>query len=334
MAQSVAELIKPPASDAPRTTGGPALRQVRLQSMTWEAPGVLSLMLTAADGGTLVPFEPGAHIDLQFPDGTTRQYSLCGDPSDTSRYRIGVRAVSGGVCSQFIHRRLRPGDLLKVSKPRNLFALVKAPRYIFVAGGIGITPLIPMMRAASARGTPWKLIYCNRRNEDAPFLTEVLSFGGEVSLHSTEAGTRLDVTVCLGTVQEGAVIYCCGPERLMAAVEEATTAWPPETVRFEWFSPRSRSLDELCGSFQVVCEASGVTLTVPPDRTVLSILNDAGIEVPCSCQQGICGTCEVRVLSGEVEHRDSILSLAERAANETMMICVSRARGSRLVLDI
>ena len=120
----------------------------------------------------------------------------------------------------------------------------------------------------------------------------------------------------------------------MLAVEEATTAWPEGTVRFEWFAPRSRPADETSGSFEVVCETSGVTLTVPADKTVLATLNDAGIAVPCSCEQGICGTCEVRVIAGEVDHRDSIQSQAERTANQSMMVCVSRARGSRLVLDI
>jgi ferredoxin len=199
---------------------------------------------------------------------------------------------------------------------------------------LGITPLIPMMRQASAGKKPWTLLYCNKRDDDAPFLDEIRSLGGEISLHSTEAGTRLDVKARLADAQPGAVIYCCGPERLMTAVEDATAAWPPGSVHFEWFAPRSRPLDEGTGSFEVVCEASGLTLTVPPDKSVLAVLNEAGIEVPSSCQQGICGTCETKVLSGAVDHRDSILSATERMANQTMMTCVSRALGPRLVLDI
>jgi ferredoxin-NADP reductase len=325
------ELTKPltPASP-PRE----ATLQVRLRALIWEAPGVLSLELAAPDNGPLPRFEPGAHIDLTLPNGTLRQYSLCGDPNDASHYRLGIRAVTGGLSSSFIHRTLRPGELLSVSTPRNNFSLVDAPRYVFVAGGIGITPLIPMMRQASANKRPWTLLYCNRRSEDAPFLAEIRTLGGEISLHASEAGTRLDVAQRLGTVQKDTAVYCCGPERLMTAVEEATKAWPEGSVHFEWFTPRSRPADETSGSFEVVCERSGLTLMVPPDKSIMAVLSEAGIEVPRSCEQGICGTCETRIISGEADHRDSILSSSERAANQSMMICVSRAKGARLVLDI
>ena len=326
------------ADAAELTKQKPAAREqtldVRVRRLTWEAPGVLSLELTAPDGSALPPFEPGAHIDLKLPDGTLRQYSLCGDPADTSHYRLGIRAVSGGLSSSFVHGKLRPGELLTVSAPRNNFPLVGAARYIFVAGGIGITPLITMMREASAKGRPWTLLYCNRRTEDAPFLAEIKNLGGEISFHASEAGTRLDAAQRLGTVQKDTAVYCCGPERLMTAVEEATSAWPEGSVHFEWFTPRSRPAGETSGAFEVVCQQSGLTLTVPPEKSILEVLGEAGIEVPRSCEQGICGTCEVRVISGEVDHRDSILSSAERAANQTMMTCVSRAKSPRLVLDI
>lgn len=308
--------------------------QVRLRALVWEAPGVVSLELTAPDGGKLPAFEPGAHIDLQLPDGTMRQYSLSGDHNDTSHYRLSIRSVAGGLSSGFVHKKLRPGELLTISAPRNNFPLVDAPRYIFVAGGIGVTPLISMMREAAAKSRPWTLLYCNRRDEDAPFLAEIRTLGGEISMHSSEAGTRLDVVLRLSAVQPDTVVYCCGPEKLMTAVEEATTGWPDETVHFEWFTPRSRPADETSGSFEIICQQSGITLTVPPDKSILAVLSEGGIEVPRSCEQGICGTCETRVISGEVDHRDSILSTSERAANTTMMTCVSRALSSRLVLDI
>ena len=326
----VAELTKTEAGRA----AVPETREVIVRALRYEAPGVLSLELVPTNGKPLPPFEPGAHIDLHLPGNIMRQYSLCGDPNDTSRYRVGIRSVSGGLSSQFVHRKLRPGEVIKVSAPRNNFPLIDADRYLFVAGGIGVTPLIPMMQAASARNKPWTLLYCNKRDTDAPFLDEIRALGGTLSLHSSEAGTRLDVQQRLGQVEENTVVYCCGPERLMTAVEEATAAWPSDTVRFEWFTPRSRPADEVSGSFEVVCEQSGLTVTVPPEKSVLEALNDAGILVPCSCQQGICGTCEVRVIDGEVDHRDSILSSSERAANQTMMTCVSRAKGARLVLDI
>jgi ferredoxin-NADP reductase len=322
------------------TVGGPdeqtfqQTRQVRLRALVWEAPGVLSLHLTAADGRPLPAFAPGAHIDLKLPDGTLRQYSLCGDPNDLSHYRLGIRAVSGGQSSTFVHSMLRPGDLLTVSAPRNNFPLADASRYVFVAGGIGITPFIPMMREASAKGRSWTLLYCNRRNHDAPFLTEIRTLGGEILLYSSEAGTRLDVAQRFCDVEKDTVIYCCGPERLMTAVEQATAAWPSGSVHFEWFAPRSRPPGEANDSFEVVCQASGKTITVPNDKSILDVLRANGIEVPCSCEQGICGTCETRVVSGDVDHRDNVLSSAERAANQTMMTCVSRSRSPRLVLDV
>ena len=312
----------------------PAALQVRVRAIKWEAPGVLSLELTAPDLAPLPVFEPGAHVDLTLPDGTVRQYSLCGDPADTSHYRLGVRDIGGGQVSGFIHRELRPGTLVTLSLPRNNFPLVDSKRYIFIAGGIGITPLIPMMRQASAAGRPWTLLYCNRRDDAAPFVAEIGSLGGHVSLHSSESGTRLDLAQRLAQAEEDTLIYCCGPERLMTAVEEATQAWPPGSVRFEWFRPRARSADETSDSFEVVCQASGTTVTVRAGKSILDALFEAGIDVPCSCQQGICGTCETRVISGDVDHRDSILSEDERAANQSMMICVSRGRGSRLVLDV
>jgi ferredoxin-NADP reductase len=306
-----------------------------LRRMTFEAPGVLSLEFEAEDGSPLPPFEPGAHVDLHLPDGTVRQYSLCGDPAGGGRWRIAVRDVRGGRASRFVHRgELRPGVLVTLGTPRNLFRFEDAPRYLFVAGGIGITPLLPMMRAATAAGRPWTLLFLARRAADAPFLAEVLALGGEVVLHASAEGTRLDVAARLAEAQPDTLLYCCGPDALMLAVEQATAGWPKGSVRFEWFQPRARQIDTAAGSFEVVCAQSDMTLTVMPEQTVLQVLNEAGLSIPCSCEQGICGTCEVAVLEGEVDHHDSILSSAERGANSTMMTCVSRAKSKRLVLDV
>jgi ferredoxin-NADP reductase len=334
MSAEPAMLELPVEDETVRVNQAPATIPVRLRAMTWEADGVISLELAAPDGRELPPFEPGSHIDLHLPSGTMRQYSLCSDPAARSYYRVAIRAVSGGLSSQFVHRKLRPGEMLAVSQPRNNFPLVDAQNYIFVAGGIGITPLMPMMRQLSARKKPWTLLYCIRSDDAAPFLSELRALGGEIAMHSTAAGTRLDAVQRLGTPQQDTAVYCCGPERLMLAVEEATAGWPEGSVHFEWFAPRSRPADESSGNFEAVCQGSGITVTVAADKSLLEALNDAGIPLPCSCQQGICGTCEVRVLAGEPDHRDSILSQAERAANETMMACVSRARSPRLVLDI
>ena len=305
------------------------MMQLRLRAMVWEGPGVLSLELVRPDGGALPAFTAGAHVDLRLPDGGERQYSLCGDPDDARHYRVAVREIDGGRISRAIHRSLRPGALLEVSEPRNNFPLLPAERYLFIAGGIGITPLLPMMRVTRA---PWEMLYCVKNEAEAAFLAEARSMG-EVRVHDTLTETRLDVAARLASVQPGTRIYCCGPQRLMEAVEAATTHWPEGHVHFEWFAPREQEF-AAAGGFELVCAASGITIAVPPDKSILNAMAEAGIEVPRSCEQGVCGTCECRILEGEVEHRDSILSAAERAANTVLMTCVSRATSPRLVLDI
>lgn len=309
-------------------------RSLLVRRMTWEAAGVLSLELVSPDGRDLPGFSPGAHVDLHLAPDLVRQYSLCGDPNDRDVYRVAVREVMGGRGSGAIHRQIRPGSLMRMVGPRNNFPLLPSPRYLFIAGGIGITPLLPMMRAATAAGATWSLLYCVRKASDAPFMRDLRDLGGSVVLYASQDGERLDAAERLATQEDDTMVYCCGPESLMTAVEAATATWPDGRVHFEWFAPRSRSETEISGAFQVVCAQSRITLTVPPDRSILDLVTEAGIEAPRSCEQGICGTCECRVLEGDVDHRDSILSAAERAACQTMMICVSRAKGARLVLDL
>ena len=245
-----------------------------------------------------------------------------------------MREVDGGTASRAIHRQLRPGLVMRVGAPRNNFPFDAAPEYVFVAGGIGVTPLLPMMRAARDAGSRWSLLFCARRAAEAPFLEVAKALGGAVELFASDLGTRLDVAARLGEPRPGALLYCCGPEALMLAVEEATARWPAGSVRFEWFAARSRPAGEVSDSFALVCARSGLTLQVPPGDSVLAVLARAGIDIPRSCEQGVCGTCEVRVLEGEIDHRDSILSEAEQATGETMMSCVSRARSRTLVLDL
>ena len=292
---------------------------------------MISLELTSLDGGSLAPFTPGAHIDVHLGPDLVRQYSLCSDPADTGRYRVAVRAVAGGQASQFIHHTLRPGALLRVSEPRNNFPLLPSDNYLFIAGGIGITPLLPMLHAARAAGANWTLLYCVHTRGDAAFLGEI---DGLVELHVSDEGTRLDVAGVLAVPLPDTLVYCCGPERLMLAVEQATAHWPEGNTHFEWFQPRTRETTDSVGAFQVLCAQSGITVVVPPDRSILAVLADAGVTLSSSCEQGICGTCECRVLEGEIEHRDSILSAAEQAEGTIMMACVSRAKGARLVLDL
>ena len=309
-------------------------RTLRLHRLTWEAPGVLALDLTDPDGGVLPAFTPGAHIDLHLPDGPVRQYSLCGNPAARDVWRIAVREVGGGRASGFIHRTLRPGALLRAEGPRNNFPLLPATDYLFVAGGIGITPILPMLRAAAEAGARRTLLFCARTTAEAPLLAEARAFGGDVRVHAAAEGTRLDVAAQLAMPRPDTLLYCCGPARLMLAVEDATHAWPAGSVRFEWFAPRPQDDAGAAGGFEVVCARAGLACTVPEGQSVLDTLLAAGLDVPFSCTQGVCGTCETRVLEGPVDHRDSILSAAERAANASMMICVSRAQAARLVLDL
>jgi ferredoxin len=196
-----------------------------------------------------------------------------------------------------------------------------------------------MVREAARAGRPWTLHYCVRSAARAPFLEELSALpGGEVVLHASAEGTRLSVERLLAEPRDGVLVYCCGPERLMTAVEVAAAHWPAGSARFEWFVPRSDARaaagEDGDAPVEVVCARAGITVPVPPDVSILDALAGQGVDVPCSCQQGICGTCETRVIEGEPDHRDSILTEAERAAGKTMMVCVSRARSPRLVLDL
>ncbi|MBB2910492.1 ferredoxin-NADP reductase [Streptosporangium becharense] len=296
--------------------------------MTWEADGVLSVTLADPGGAALPRWAPGAHVDLIAEGVPTRQYSLCGDPADPFLWRVAVlREEDSRGGSAFVHETLRPGALVGFSGPRNNFPLVPADGYLFVAGGIGITPLLPMARAAAAAGVPWHLLYGGRTRASMVFLPELARYGGHVTVRPHDEYGPLDLDEALAGAP-GATVYCCGPEPLLAAMEERVPG-----VRLERFSPRPVTGTAEPGAFQVVLRRSGLSLPVPADRTVLSVLEEAGIRVPTSCLEGVCGSCETTVLEGEVEHRDSVLTEAERAAGDTMFICVSRCRSSRLVLD-
>ncbi|MEV6982729.1 PDR/VanB family oxidoreductase [Sphaerisporangium sp. NPDC051017] len=301
---------------------------LRVRSMTWEADGVLAVCLADPEGDVLPRWAPGAHIDLVAEGVPTRQYSLCGDPADPFLWRIAVlREEDGRGGSAFVHERLRPGALVGVGGPRNNFPLFPAASYLFVAGGIGVTPLLPMVRAAAAAGVPWRLLYGGRTRTSMAFLPELARHGEHVVVRPHDEYGPLDLDAALAAAP-GAAVYCCGPEPLLAAMEERV----PD-VHVERFSPKLRPEAAEPGAFEVVLKRSGLSLTVPADRTVLSVLEEAGVEVPTSCLEGVCGSCETRVLEGEVEHRDSVLTEAERAAGDTMFLCVSRCRSPRLVLD-
>ncbi|MCW2774533.1 MAG: hypothetical protein JWN91_2859 [Nocardioides sp.] len=298
------------------------------------AVGVRAVHLAQVDGTDLPPWTPGAHIDIHLGP-LTRQYSLCGRTDDLATWRIGVLLEPesrGG--SQFVHS-LERGDKLAVVGPRNNFILQPAAEYLFVAGGIGITPLLPMIAAVEARGLPWRLLYGGRRRASMAFLPELEAYGDRVLISPQDEGGHPDIAGALLRCSPGVHVYCCGPEPLLAAVEERTQALPAGSTHVERFRPRAADPDAAAdAAFEVVLERSGVTVQVPADEPIVDALLRAGVAVDTSCREGICGSCETRVLGGVPLHRDSLLSDEEQAANDTMMVCVGRSRTPRLVLDL
>ena len=299
------------------------------------ADGVVALTLRDVDGHPLPAWEPGAHVDLILDGAPTRQYSLCGDPADRHEYRLGIlRDPNGRGGSLHVHDRLSEGDVVRVRGPRNNFPLVASPRFLFIAGGIGITPILPMIRAAEGAGADWRLVYGGRQRASMAFLDELAHHGDRVTVWPQDEQGFLPLASLLGTPEPDTAIYCCGPEPLLAAVESNSTGWPAGSLHLERFAPKPQAEPVRKEAFEVVLKRSELTLTVPPQRSILSVVEEAGIGVLSSCAEGTCGTCEVRVLDGEPDHFDSVLSEAERAAGSCMMICVSRSRTSQLVLDL
>jgi ferredoxin-NADP reductase len=302
--------------------------------VTPEAVDVVSLRLVAADGGALPAWNPGEHLDLVLPSGRVRQYSLCGDPGDRTGYRIAIRRLpDGGGGSVEVHT-LQPGDRVTVKGPRQAFPLLSASRYLFLAGGIGITPILPMVRAAAAAGVDWRLVYVGRDRATLPFLDELGELPGDrvvIRADADHGGPATGAELLKHAPGVGSVGYCCGPPAMLAAVRGAVAVQgsPVEVLHAERFAAPpvlgGRALTvELAGS--------GIELAIPSDRSVLEVVRERLPNVAYSCRQGFCGTCRVGVLDGVPEHRDRALTPAERAG--AMTICVSRAASDRLVLDL
>ncbi|MEV6823551.1 PDR/VanB family oxidoreductase [Amycolatopsis sp. NPDC051102] len=298
------------------------------------ADGVVRLVFRHPAGDQLPPWAPGAHVDLVLRPDLVRQYSLCGDPGDRSVLEVAVlREQTGRGGSAYVHDALLPGERVRIRGPRNNFPFVRADRYLFVAGGIGITPLVPMIAAADAGGAGWRLLYGGRSRTSMAFAARLRErYGDRVLLWPRDEGGLLDVPGVLDTAFDGTAVYCCGPEPLLAVTEAACAGRPDLTLHLERFSARENTGPAT--GFDVELARSGLTLSVPADRSILEVAEDAGVPVLSSCRGGTCGTCETPVLDGVPDHRDSLLTGEERAANETMMICVSRSCGRKLVLDL
>jgi ferredoxin-NADP reductase len=321
-------------SPAPAPVGAD-VATLRVTSKDAQADGVLTLELAAPSGGRLRDWTPGSHIDLVLPNGLTRQYSLCGDRWDAHTYRVGVlREPESRGGSSHVHESLQVGDLVGVGGPRNNFALVPSDRYLFVAGGIGVTPILPMVRQAEMLGADWQLLYGGRQRGSMALLDELAAYGDRVLVRPQDEFGLLDLAGFLGQPRSGVRVYACGPGPLLAAMERACADWPPYTLRTERFVAEEAAAPARTAPFEVELARTGTTVTVTPDKTVLEALNEIGVEVLSSCRRGVCGTCETTVLGGRPDHRDALLDDDEREVNDCMYVCVSRSRDERLVLDL
>lgn len=333
--------------------------QLAVGELRREADGVVSVILKDPDGGALPVWEPGAHIDVLFSNGMLRQYSLCSGPEDRSAWRIAVlreQPSRGG--SSFVHEVLRAGDVLDVRGPKNNFrGTAGSGEKVFIAGGIGITPLLPMIRAAQMAGEPWRLLYLGSNLHSMAFLDEIAGLdpaGTKTRIHTKEVSGALDL---IGYLREEGVnadstVYACGPPRLLSELRSAHGVGVVPQLLFEDFghdepdagagpggaipagSGQGTGIAARDNSSFVVETADGIEIEVLENETILDALQRSGVPALNSCRKGTCGTCETVILAGIPDHRDEILSDEERAANETMMICVSRCRGERLVLEL
>lgn len=318
---------------------GPTL-DVRVKSVTYEADRINSYELRPFAGGTLPPFKAGAHIDLHLPHGARRSYSLVNPEGETHRYVIAVAhdaASAGG--SRYIHESLRAGDRLAISAPANDFMLVEAaPLSVLIAGGIGITPIYCMLQRLTALGRKWQLYYSARTREVGAFVEPLQALGvqgGNPAVFNFDCepgGKMLDIPGIVAAAPADAHLYCCGPAGMLEAFERAAKAIDAQRVHVEYFA--AREAPATMGGFTVTLAKSNRRVFVAAGRTILEALLDAGIDPAHSCMEGVCGTCETRVIEGVPDHRDLVLSDAEKASNETMMICCSGAKTPSLVLDL
>lgn len=299
---------------------------------------VVGLVLEEPSGGDLPDWNPGAHIDLILTDSLVRQYSLCSSPLDRQRWKVGVLLdPNGRGGSKHVHHELHKGARIQVRGPRNHFPFQRAKRYQFIAGGIGITPMMPMIEAAQADGADWHLLYGGRQRSSMAFVDELSKYGERVTIWPLNEQGMPDLAGVLGSPRDDTLVYCCGPEGLLSAVEQFCQSWPKNALHIERFAAKPDAhtpSEDALDNFQVVCQRSGITVDVGPGESILEAIKAKGVSMLASCMEGICGTCEVAVLEGSPDHRDSVLDDDEKAENDCMMICVSRSLSEKLVLDV
>jgi vanillate O-demethylase ferredoxin subunit len=315
--------------------------QVKVIERSVEADGVVGFALARANGEDLPAFRAGAHIDVHLGDGLSRQYSLCSRPDELRCYRIGVlKEIESRGGSQAMHERVQVGDLLMVSEPKNHFPLAaNAEQSLLFAGGIGITPVLCMAEELTLDGRPFQLHYCGRSRARMAFLDriEASAFATQVLVHCDDGppGQRLDAAQAIGSPSSGAHLYVCGPTGFMEHVlgTARSLGWAEDRLHREYFAaaPLDHSAD---GSFEIELKLSGRVVVVPADRSAAEALAEAGIDVPLSCEQGVCGTCVTKVLAGTPDHRDMYFTDDERQRNDSFTPCCSRSLTPRLVLDL
>ncbi|WP_245645827.1 2Fe-2S iron-sulfur cluster-binding protein [Pseudonocardia acaciae] len=316
-----------------RRTAG--TRRATVAEVRAVADETVALTLRAPGGGALPGWSPGAHVDLVLPSGLVRQYSLYGDPEEKDAYRVAVlREPDGRGGSAEIHR-LRPGARVGIRGPRNNFPLVAAPGYLFIAGGIGITPLLPMIRRVHRDGAPWRLVYRGRTLPGMAFAAALVrEYGDRVTLLPSDTHARPHPRELFGDTPDGVAVYCCGPESLLAAVERAMPEHRPHgTLHTERFAARDRTGDGPGTEFEAQLASTGEVIRVPAGRGLLEAIREVDPGIDASCEDGVCGSCVTRVLAGVPDHRDSVLEAHERDRTDVIYPCVSRARGGRIVLD-
>jgi ferredoxin-NADP reductase len=318
--------------------GGTATLRLAIRSVLIPADRVVSIELVASDGSALPGWDPGAHIDLHLPSGLMRSYSLHGDPCDRGSYHIAVLNVeSGRGGSAEVHRIAERGIELPASVPRNSFGMESASHYLFIAGGIGVTPLLPMALAAARAGKPWTFVYGGRTRASMAFLDRLAVLpGGRLAVVPQDELGLPDLARSFAAAPAGTAAYCCGPAGMLAAATDAGASTRPDVaVHLERFEapagPAARNGDQ---PFEVELARSGLTIEVPAGVSVLDAVRARLPGVMSNCEQGICSSCETAVLAGTPDHRDSVLTPKEKAANRYMMICVSRSLTPRLVLDL
>jgi ferredoxin-NADP reductase len=329
------------SADRPFKIGAPSradiVRQMQIAEVRNEAAGVMSLVLEQPNRRPLPAWSPGAHIDV-LAGGYERKYSLCGDPSDQTRYKIAVlKNGEGRGGSRYFHENLKIGALVQVRGPKNHFRLQEdAPRYVLIAAGIGITPIVAMADRLKTLGKNYALHYAGRSTSAMAYLDRLKSdHGDRLHLYTKSNGRRMQLNEIAKPMAAGQKVYACGPDRLLSELEELAQHWPENTLHVEHFSPTNSLLDPATEhGFEVELRDSNLTINVPSDRTVLDVLEAAGVDIACDCREGLCGSCEARVIEGEIDHRDRVLSQAERERNNQMMTCCSRARGKKLVLAL